>query len=282
MFALMILVVCGGSLHAQDKVYYYDPVWSADGKIAFYSNLNGNYDIYLVNKDGTGLKQITSHEATDSSPSFTADGKKILFTSKRDGNSEVYSYDRESKKLTRITNTPSNESSPRISSNGEWIVFESRADGHRDVFIARADGTEVTNLTNQEANDFRPIWSNNGQLIYFQSKRSGYYQLYSMKPDGSEVTLLNKTDHHQTSPAPFFNANKLAYAQYSDKGVNIHVLDLDTKRVEEITDGYGDIFLPSFSPDGKEIVFAITEANGNSSEIYIMDYDTREIRKLFK
>ncbi len=279
---LGFLLFLWGQLAAQDKIFYYDPVWSPDGRIAFYSNLKGNYDIYIVDKDGSNLRQITSHEASDAGPAFSASGDRLVFSSKRNGNNDIYTYNLGTKEIKQITNTPENESSARLSPDGKWIVFESKRDGPRDVYISRSDGTDIKNLTQNEANDFRPIWSRDGKLIFFQSKRSGTYQLYSMKPDGSEVILLYKSTHHQTTPAPFFSSNKLAYAQYSDNGVDIHVLNLDTRQVEAITDGNRDVFLPSFSPDGAEIVFATTKADGSSSDLFIMDYKTRKVRKLLK
>ena len=70
----------------------YQPKWSPDGKwIAFTSTRDGNYDIYLIRPDGTGLRNLTQHPAQDKDPTWTPDGTHLTFVSNRDGKFEVYS-----------------------------------------------------------------------------------------------------------------------------------------------------------------------------------------------
>jgi Tol biopolymer transport system component len=60
--------------------------WSPDGtKIAFYSDANGNLDIFTINADGTGLTQVTTHSADDFDPFWLPGGEEIAFVSDRDG-----------------------------------------------------------------------------------------------------------------------------------------------------------------------------------------------------
>ena len=65
--------------------------WSPDGaQIAFISDRNANLDIFVVNADGTGLKQVTTHTADDYDPFWLAGGDEIAFVSERDGSPEIY------------------------------------------------------------------------------------------------------------------------------------------------------------------------------------------------
>ncbi|MFZ3085436.1 MAG: hypothetical protein WA097_02185, partial [Candidatus Hydromicrobium sp.] len=60
------------------------------GKIAFDSMRDLNYEIYIMNADGSGQVNLTNNPAGDSTPSFSPDGSKIAFESARDGNFEIY------------------------------------------------------------------------------------------------------------------------------------------------------------------------------------------------
>jgi TolB protein len=65
--------------------------WSPDGlQIAFYSDRAGNNDLYLVNRDGRGLRQLTSNKAPDSEPSWSPDGSTLVFLSSRTTYTEIW------------------------------------------------------------------------------------------------------------------------------------------------------------------------------------------------
>jgi uncharacterized protein YraI len=81
-------------------------------KIAFKSNRDGNWEIYEINADGSGLRRLTNHPATDESPTWSPDGQRIAFYSDRDGNGEIYVMNADGSSLTRITNHPSYDTSP--------------------------------------------------------------------------------------------------------------------------------------------------------------------------
>ena len=64
------------------------PFFLPNGKqIIFASNMKdprgGNFDLYLINVDGTGLEQITFSDKFDGFPMFSSDGKKLIFASNR-------------------------------------------------------------------------------------------------------------------------------------------------------------------------------------------------------
>ena len=60
------------------------PAWSPDGdRIAFMSIVDWNWDIYVVNADGTEQTRLTDDPGLDSSPSWSPDGQKIAFLSKK-------------------------------------------------------------------------------------------------------------------------------------------------------------------------------------------------------
>ena len=65
----------------------------AQAQIAFSSNREGNYEIYVMNADGGNQQRLTNNPHADWSPSWSPDGKRIAFSSDRDGASEIYVMD---------------------------------------------------------------------------------------------------------------------------------------------------------------------------------------------
>jgi WD40 repeat protein len=68
-----------------------NPESSPDGKqIAFMSKRDGNWEIYLVNTDGSGLHRLTEDVANDGLPAWSPDGHHIAFVSDRDGSWAIW------------------------------------------------------------------------------------------------------------------------------------------------------------------------------------------------
>src|SRR6266511_1713409 len=79
-------VTCAPRIPAD--VWFEYPAWSPDGtRIAFMGQTpegTENYEIYVMNADGTGRRRLTDSPASDGFPSWSPDGTKIAFTSTRD------------------------------------------------------------------------------------------------------------------------------------------------------------------------------------------------------
>jgi dipeptidyl aminopeptidase/acylaminoacyl peptidase len=74
-----------------------------NGKIAFASNRDGNWEIYTMNSDGTSQQNLTFSWSSDLRPAWSANGKQIAFDSFRDGNEEVYRMSTSGALQTRLT-----------------------------------------------------------------------------------------------------------------------------------------------------------------------------------
>ena len=119
------------------------PSWSPDGKrIAFMSDRDGhvnilggllNYEIYVMDADGGNQQNLTNDPNSDSTPSWSPDGKRIVFASNRDGNRdgnrenyEIYVMDADGNNQQRITDNDFYDTHPSWSPDGERIAFVSR------------------------------------------------------------------------------------------------------------------------------------------------------------
>ena len=70
------------------------PRLSPDGsRIVFTSNRDGNYEIYLMQSDGSHVVRLTNHPEQDDYAIWTPDGKSLIFLSERNGSFDFYKYD---------------------------------------------------------------------------------------------------------------------------------------------------------------------------------------------
>jgi Tol biopolymer transport system component len=177
------------------------PSWSKDGKqIVFTSTraaanpavYNANdYEIYVMNADGTGIKRITNNTFTDWSPVWSPDGKQIAFASNRDNyfGSDVFTMSVDGSLVTRLTNSqPSvHAGGPAWDPHGHAIVF-SKEDGIYTVDPATFTQTRLT--TAGSWTDSNPSYSSDGSKIAFVTTRDGNFEICTMNADGGQPVRL--------------------------------------------------------------------------------------------
>jgi len=127
------------------------PSWSPDGgRIAFNSQRSGNTDVWIVNVDGTGLRNLTDGEyALDEAPTWSSEGSTIAFGSTRESSSQfggdIYVMDADGTNVHRLTFSDS-AYAPAWSPDGCWIAFNGHRAGRAEISMMRADGSELRHL----------------------------------------------------------------------------------------------------------------------------------------
>jgi Tol biopolymer transport system component len=123
-----------------------EPVWSPDGtRIAFISKRDGNWEIYVMNADGSAQQNLSHSPADDEQPAWSPDGKEIAFTSDRDnGLEELYVMDAGGTAVRELTNVPTGKSRPVWSPDSRSIAFINRSD--QGIYVMHADGTRMRRL----------------------------------------------------------------------------------------------------------------------------------------
>jgi tol-pal system beta propeller repeat protein TolB len=152
----------------------YQPAWSPDGEyIAFGSERDDNYDIYLMKADGSGLTRLTDHPAGDWGPTWSPDGNYIAFGSDRDGNPEIYVMNPDGSDQVNLTDYPGRDETPVWSPDSQYIAFVSERDENFDIYVTRVDGSGLSRLTTDPFVDRKPAWSPDGRFIAFVTNRGG-------------------------------------------------------------------------------------------------------------
>jgi hypothetical protein len=249
-------------------------------QIAFVSDRSGNSEIYLMNADGSGLRNLTNHPAGDGSPAWYRDGIHLAFVSNRNGlAADIYVMDTFGLIPRRLTNHPTTwDGTPTWSPDGNRIAFGSTRDGNNEIYVMNADGTDQVRLTNHPAHDRSPAWSPDGRHIAFVSDRDGPSEIYVMEPDGSDVRRLTHTGAWHGGVAWSSDGSRIAFNSNYHGSLQVYVMDADGYNLRRLTDHPADDWTPSWSPDGRHIAFMSTR-DGNW-EIYVMNADGSAARRL--
>ena len=174
-----------------------------NGKIAFASNRTvgegvdnpeGDFEIFTMNRDGTGLQQLTRNAARELHPDYAPDGKKIAFVSDRNFQPGIYTMNADGTKQKKRSLGPATAFQfPSWSPDGERIAFSSNQDGPDEIHMMRADGSAQERLTTNGApDDDAPVFSPSGKRIAFNTNRDGNFEIYKMRTDGTkQINLTN-------------------------------------------------------------------------------------------
>jgi Tol biopolymer transport system component len=181
----------GRTLVNLDDTFEPAPAWSPGGStIAYFDDVAGSGgQIFLVNADGTGLRQFTS--AGNIGVAWSPDGSKIAFSTYGGSGYDLFVKDVNGSSLAQLTTTAgATDRYPSWSPDGTRIAFVSNRDGNEEIYVMNADGSRQTRLTTNPGVDFAPTWAPDGSRIAFHSDRDGSLQIYVMNADGSGLTRL--------------------------------------------------------------------------------------------
>lgn len=233
----------------------------AETKIYFISNRSGAKEVWGMDYDGAGQKQITHSGTISLSPHISPDGSRIAYAGITKEGWQIQMYSLELQRAVSFPHFTGTNQSPAWSSDGRTLAFSSSRAGHSDIYSIDASGGNVRRLTNDRGPDVSPSWNpkTNAQ-IGFVSGRTGLPQIYTMASDGTNLTRV--TDQgYAVSPSWSPNGQFLAFAWVRHYGPgapgasDIYLMDIASKQWVQLTHDGGRNDFPSWSPDGRHIVF---------------------------
>ena len=248
------------------------PAWSPDGReIAFIGSDDGpeedatTHELYVMNADGSDVRQLTKNNDIDADPSWSPDGDRIAFVHAEDSGKHmrmslrVIDTDGTDERVLREEREPLPVflASPDWSPDGTRIAFSRTAlteitaepdlmqsSAKRGVYVMTSDGSSVTSAHPRGA---QPAWSPDGKWLAFTS----------------DVDEFGETCFHGCGPSTeIYLGNRegllrLTKSEAADRS-------------------------PAWSPDGKEIVFSSDRSNpqGHELELYVISAGGGNARRL--
>jgi TolB protein len=254
----------------------------ASDLIAFYSQRDGNSEIYSVRADGSGMTRLTNHPSNDTCPAWSPDGRTLAFSSDRSGRNEIYLMNADGGSPVRLTDSDMEKLQPDWSHDGRHIAFRGQANEDSEIFVMKSNGSDITQLTHNSIDEERPVWSPDGEQILFSSKgASGSYDLQLMNVDGSgRRSLTDSANSHEIFADWSPDGKSIVYFANpdGDRDFDLFLLSLPEGSVQRIVNTNFVDEDPLFSVGGELIAFQ-SNRDGNY-EIYVVDADGRNPRNV--
>jgi len=219
-----------------------EPELSPDGCwVAWHTERGGNRDLYKMRPDGSGELRLTQDPAIDEDASWSADGSRIVFWSDRGGAENVYEVPAGGGRQTRLTRNRGRATMrvPALSPDGRFVAYTSNKSGSHQVHVLELEAQRDVALTAGRPGACRPDWSPNGkQIVYVHPEGKAGILSELLKP---------ATDLWLQSPGAGGAPRKLTRDPHNH-------------------------YDPSFSPDGRFVVFA-SDRHGDY-DIFILELAT--------
>lgn len=252
-------------------------------KIAMSCDRSGKKEIYVMDFDGTNVKQVTNHRSIAFAPAWNPEGTKLaysLYTKRRDNvkNIDLYEFDFATNRVKLLSDRKGINSGAFFHPKKPEIGMTMSFLGNPEIFVLKQSSNTVTRLTNSFGFDVDPSFSPDGSKIAFVSSRSGQPMVYSMLEDGSKVQRLTYAGRYNATPNWSPDGNKITFAGWIDGQFDIFIMNSDGSHIERLTKGMGNNEDPYYSPDGNFIVFSSSRAGGKN--IYVMNVDGSYVKRL--
>ena len=160
-----------------------DAAWSPDGaRIAFSSMRDGNYEIYVMSRDGTNQTRLTDDPAADGHPGWSPDGTQIVFEAGRGAaanTTDVWIMDADGSNPRALVTLAGRDAYPSWSPDGRRIAF-SHFGGSVGAGIWAVTVSDATVKQLTSGADHSPRWSPDGTQIAFDGQHGCNFDVYRL------------------------------------------------------------------------------------------------------
>jgi eukaryotic-like serine/threonine-protein kinase len=241
----------GNNLEGKDGL-----AWTPDGRVVYYSRASGADDIWIMNGDGTGQKQLTVDMGTNYDMKVSPDGRYIVFTSERNGHPNIWRMDLDGSSPKQLTSGDS-DAGASFSPDSRWVIYDSNRSGRPALWKVSIDGGAAVQLTEYTAEN--PEVSPDGKLIACQYREDvNSPWRYAIIPyEGGKPLKIFDLPKGSDTYRWTLDGRSLTYDETRNGVTNIWSFPLDGSPPKQLTDFKTDqIYNFKWSDDGKQLVLA--------------------------
>jgi TolB protein len=229
----------------------------------------------------TGVSRVTfAEEGADFDPCVSRDGKTLVFASTQHRTTaDIYWKKTDSRVVTQLTNDPAQDAMPAISPDGNSIAFASDRSGNWDIFVMPVNGGRAVQVTSDLADDVHPSWSPDGKSLVFsrQGPASGRWEMWVTEVANPAIAnFIGYGVLPQWCPVAATGnggSDKILFQLGRERGRRsfslwtVEVTNGTTGNVTEIaTSAETALIDPSWSPDGRWVVYTEVPVTGGNAE----------------
>lgn len=253
---------------------------STEEKVVFTANWSGSYDVYVMDTDGSNIRQLTSSEGNDTYPQLSPDRSKVSFQRSYGNGPLCFIVDVETLELDTVDLEAYSAQCVSWHPSENYLLFHSNYYGTCDIFKYDLSTETVTPLIVDDVTNWVPVSSPDGEHILFYSKMSdNSFRAYIANADGTDPMLVNPEGHADERlphmcPADtnliLFSGRNYSVTSYVQFG--LFITDRSTGNVFNLisTSGVNESW-PDWSPDGNQVIYE--RNSGGNYGIYIINRD---------
>jgi Tol biopolymer transport system component len=267
------------------------------------------------------LRQLTNG-GENAEAYFSADGKRLIFQSTRDGRAcdQEYVMNIDGSDVHRVSNGSGKTTCGFFFANDQRILFGSSHTEQRDcpekpdpskgyvwrldpydIFTAKPNGDDLRRLTNYGVYTAEAVVSPDGKRIVFTSLKDGDLDIYTMNVDGSDLKKLTTTPGYDGGPWWSPDGTKIVYRAWHPVGdsltvyrdllaqrlvrpnkMELWVMNADGSNQQQITHLGGANFGPSWTPDGRRLIFSSNykQPRSGNFDLFLVNTDGTELEQI--